>query len=99
MRAVHQNSLTNLAFGRGDMRWRGKINIPQHTHPVVKKLFEEANEQMTTITEIAGRASINRGTISDWRYRAMPTVDLLEAALNALDLELCVRRRKGPKAA
>lgn len=94
MRLQHPNSDANLAFGRGDARWRGKLPIPKHAHPLIKKLFEEANAQQTTMTEIGERANIRRKTMSDWRYRRLPRVDLLEAALNTLDLELVVRRRR-----
>lgn len=77
-------------------RWRGKLPIPQHAHPLVRQFFAEANAQQTTLSEIADRAGQRRGTISDWRYRRNPTIASFEAALNVLDLELCIRPR-GPR--
>lgn len=77
-------------MNRMGTRWRGKIPIPPHAHPLVRELITAANEQQTTITEIAGRTNMPRETISDWRYCRMPRVDNLVAAFNALDLDLAV---------
>lgn len=74
-------------------RWRGKLPIPPHAHPMVRRLFREMNSQMTTIGEVAARAGLRPGTISDWRYRRNPKVGDLEAAFNVLDFELSVKRR------
>lgn len=75
-------------------RWRGKLPIPHHTHPLVRRLFREMNRQMTTLTEVAERAGIRRETISEWRYRYTPRVSDLDAALNVLGLELTVKSRR-----
>lgn len=76
-------------------RWRGKLPIPSHTHPLVRRLFDEMNRQKTTVTEVAERAGFRRGTISEWRYRYSPRVCDLDAALNVLGLELSVRTKRG----
>ncbi len=76
------------------LRWRGRIPIPEHAHPLVKRLITIANEQFTTMKEVAGRAGVSAGTISNWRYRVNPRVDLLEAALNVFDYELVIVKRK-----
>jgi hypothetical protein len=75
-------------------RWRGKLPVPVHAHPLVRKLFEEMNAQQTTISEVVDRAGLRRGTVSDWRYRREPTVSNLVAALNVLDLDLKIVKRK-----
>lgn len=75
-------------------RWRGKLVVPIHAHPLVRRLFEEMNRQMTTVSEVADRAGLRRGTISDWRYRRSPNVADLEAALNVLDLGLTAKAIK-----
>ena len=85
---------TDTRRGRRSTPWRGRLPIPPHCHPLVRVLVEEANAQMTTLQEIADRAGFRRGTVSGWRYTAMPRVADLEAALNVLGLELCVRRRQ-----
>lgn len=92
MKGSSPNSRRNLSLG--PEKWRGNVPIPEHAHPLVRRLIVEANAQHTTMKEIADRAAIQPGTFSDWRYRRMPRLDLLEAALNTLDLELYVRRRK-----
>lgn len=79
---------------RFNTRWRGKLPVPLHTHPLVRRLFQELNSQNTTITEIAERAGFRRGTISDWRYRQEPRISDLDAVLNVLGLQLTVRRRQ-----
>lgn len=75
-------------------RWRGKLPIPDHTHPLIRRLFAELNQQQTTITEVAERAGFRRGTISDWRYTREPRISDLDAALNVLGLELAVKHKR-----
>lgn len=80
-------------MNRAGTRWRGKLPIPRHAHPLVRRFFRELNEQKTTIGEVAARSGQRPGTISDWRYRRNPTLPSFEAALAALDLELSIRPR------
>lgn len=77
-------------------RWRGKIPIPPHAHPLVRQFIEIANDQQTTMCEIAERVGIRDRTVSNWRYRAVPQLALFEAALNVLDYELVIRKRRCP---
>lgn len=91
---MHERSLENLGWGRGGLRWRGKLPIPARAHPLVREFVQHANEQQTTLKEIAERGGIRRGTIGAWFYKCTPRVDYLEAALNVLGLELCIRKRK-----
>lgn len=81
-------------MNRAGTRWRGKLPIPQHTHPTVRRLFELANDEQTTISEIANRSGHRRETISDWRYRRTPSVADLDAALNVLGYKLSVARKR-----
>ena len=66
------------------------VKIPASTHPVVRALFVEMNAQLATIAEVVDRADVGFDTIRFWRFRSMPRVDLLDAALNVLDLQLAV---------
>ena len=87
-------------------RWRGRLPVPpptpppeppglgRRTHPLIRRLFVELNAQHTTISEVADRSGLRRGTISDWRYRQEPRVSDLDAVLNVLGLELAVRPRR-----
>jgi len=82
---------------------RGRLTIPSHAHPLVRRLFEELNAQQTTIEELALRmnGSPRNGpiapgvdTIRFWATRHMPRLDTFEAAVNVLDLELVLRKRR-----
>jgi hypothetical protein len=73
---------------------RGGIKIAPNAHPCVKRFMEELNEQQTTFAEVAERSAVGVDTMRFWQTRHMPRVDLLDAALNVLGLELCVRKRK-----
>lgn len=76
-------------FG-GDVRWRGKLVVPEHAHPIVRRLIQEANAQQTTLTEVAKRAGVRRCSIMQWGRRHHPRLDQIEAALNVLGLDLRV---------
>ncbi len=78
-------------------RWRGKLTIPKHAHPLVRQFFRELNAQKTTLSEVAERAPFRRATISDWRYRRDPTLSNFEAALNVIGLELAIRPQNGKR--
>lgn len=75
-------------------RWRGKLPIPEHAHPLVRHFFRLLNKHRTVISEVAPRASLASVTISDWRYRRNPTLPTFEAALNAIGYELYIRPMK-----
>lgn len=80
--------------GRGNhlgTRWRGQLPIPAKAHPFVRILIQEANEQQTVLSEIGSQSGVAPQTISGWRYRSEPSLCNLEAALQVLGLELCVR--------
>lgn len=66
------------------------IKIPERTIPVVRGLFVEMNDQCATLADVAERAGIGVDTLRFWRFRSMPRADLLDAALNAVDLELAI---------
>jgi hypothetical protein len=77
-----------------DIRWRGKIEIPAHADPLVRGLVEIMNDEMTTMCEVADRAGLARQTFHNWRTKTNPKVCDLQAALNVLDYELVIRKRK-----
>lgn len=93
-----------LALGRRDARWRGKLTIPEHAHPLVRQLFELMNKEMVVMRDLAPKAGIQPCTISTWRYRSSPTLPLFQAALNALGYDLRIvplrdvsEKKRGPK--
>lgn len=74
----------------GGERWRGKLPVPEHAHPLVRDLVRELNEQRTTISEMADRAAVCRQAVRKWQDSTMPRVDLLDACFNALGYRLAV---------
>lgn len=74
----------------GTCRWRGRLSIPKHAHPLVRRLIVELNRQDTTMHELAARSGVHMRTIQSWRHKTLPKVDLLEACFTALGYRLRV---------
>lgn len=72
---------------------RGGIVIPAHCHPLVREFIGHINEQQTTFAEISRRSGVGVDTLRFWPKRHMPRLDLFDAALNTLDLELAIVAR------
>ncbi|MDQ2084670.1 helix-turn-helix transcriptional regulator [Xanthobacteraceae bacterium Astr-EGSB] len=79
-------------------RHRGLIEVPTHTNPVVRGVFEAMNRRLRTQNEVSAASGVHVSVISSWKYRHMPRLDLIEAALNTLDFELAIvpRGHRGP---
>lgn len=75
-------------------RWRGKLPVPEHAHPLVRQFIAKCNDHQATLTDISRRTKLRRCTISGWRYRSTPRLIDFEAAVNALGFELCIRERR-----
>lgn len=69
---------------------RGGIKVPAHAHPVVREFIVAMNDQQTTYREVSDRSGVGVDTMRFWPSRHMPRLDLMDAALNVLDLELAV---------
>lgn len=82
----------------GEARWRGRLPMPRHAHPLVRQLIMEMNARQMLVSEVAREAGFRACTISEWRYRNVPKLDLLEAALNVLGLELVILPKRGDAA-
>lgn len=94
-RAAQIRIVSKIHDGRGK-HWRGRLSVPDGCHPLVRQLFEIANEQRATMKEIAGRAGmVPYATLSNWRYGNCPQLQNFEAALNALGYELHIRPKEG----
>jgi hypothetical protein len=65
------------------------MKVPESTHPCVRGFFIQANEQRATRANIAERVNLNRATLTGWK-RCMPRLETIDAALNALGLELAI---------
>lgn len=71
-------------------RWRGRIRIPQHAHPLVRQLIAIMNDQHVLRTEVAARAGLSICGMRDWSMRKSPQVVTLEAAANVLGYRLAL---------
>ncbi|WP_316171065.1 hypothetical protein [Bradyrhizobium sp. SZCCHNRI1058] len=70
-------------------RPRGDFEIPAHVHPIVRGFYIEMRQQQAAMRRIARQAGIATDTIAGWR-KHMPVLDVIEAALGSLDLELAI---------
>lgn len=70
------------------------IAVPTGVHPAVARLYEEMNAQRCTHIDLSERSGVAAKTLKDWRRHGSPTITNLEACLNVLGLELCVRARR-----
>ncbi len=68
--------------------------MTNHCHPLVQQMFEIAKEKKATQASISDRVGIDRATMRKWRFKYTPRLALLEAALNVLGYELCIRKRE-----
>lgn len=68
---------------------RGFRSIPESIHPCVRGFFVEMNAQRATRAQIARRTSVTTYTQTNWK-RSMPLLDVLDAALGGLGLELAI---------
>ena len=65
-----------------------KPRPPNHTHPLVRRFFDELAKTGLTDAYLARKAGLNRRSVNNWRRHCNPTLPNFAAALNALGLEL-----------
>lgn len=70
------------------MRRFHRVAIPKHAHPLVRRLFEEMNNQQLGVMDLCERAGLARGTLKGWRNNHCPRIVEIEACLNVLGLDL-----------
>lgn len=75
-------------------QFRGPLPIPQHAHPLVRRLVEEMNERKMGVLDLAKISGIHKDSLKEWRNRALPRLDLIDAAFGALGYELAPRKRE-----
>lgn len=73
------------------MRRFRTLSIPQHAHPLVRRLFTEMNRQQIGVSDMAERVGVSRFTMNGWRTRHCPRIVELEACYNVLGLRLVVK--------
>lgn len=69
--------------------WRlGRIPVPKHCHPLVKRIYEEANAQGFYLKDLGARSGITPDIISKWGHQRHPHLESLAAVGAVLGMEL-----------
>ncbi len=89
-----------MSLAEGDpkithFRARPPLDLPQHTHPLVLRLFKELHQREVSLLEAERRSGLGRNVIGSWRRKHGPSVTNLDAALGAIGLELCIKEKAG----
>lgn len=74
------------------MRMFRRLSLPDNSHPLVRRLFEEMNHQQIGILDMSKRSGVNKNTINDWKRRSVPQVHNLEACFTVLGLKLTIAK-------
>lgn len=74
---------------------RGKFYIPDHAHPLVKRLFEEMNIQKPSLQKLGEKSGVNQATIQKWRNKQRATLDNIDAVFGVLGYRLTIERLEG----
>lgn len=61
-----------------------------HVHPIVRGFFLEMRSQRASRQRIAEPAGISPDALTGWRSKNMPLLDMIDAALGVLGLELAI---------
>ena len=64
-------------------------------HPLAREFFEIAAREGVALFDVAARSGYHYSTYTGWKRRSAPTVEALQASLNALGYELVIQKRRG----
>jgi transcriptional regulator with XRE-family HTH domain len=70
-------------------RWRGRLKVPNHAHPLVRRFYELLNLTGWTQAEICRAAGLSDQTVKGW-HRKSPQLVTFEAALNVAGYRLAI---------
>ena len=81
--------------------WYGKrmpafykhVKIPEHCHPMVRRLFGLMIQQKVSFSEMERRTGIGRNAIWAWGETTSPLLINIEACFNVLDYTLIAKKR------
>lgn len=77
------------------VRFRRHKPASSAAHPVIRRIFDEINEQRISYSVLADRVGLSRQTIESWRRAEVsPSLWLVENVLNAFGLQLSVTYMK-----
>ncbi len=68
----------------------GTVTIPEHAHPIVKGLFARMIDERASYERVAAPSGIGIPTLTGWRFRHMPLIDTIDAALNVFGLQIAI---------
>ena len=71
----------------------GRIPPPSNPSPLIARLVELMNSAGIGCQDLCQAAGVSASSIHAWRTRSNPTVNNLEAVLNALGYELTIRKQ------
>ena len=63
-------------------------------HPLAREFFEIAARENIALFDVAARSGYHYSTYTGWKRRSAPTVEALQASLNALGYELVIQKRR-----
>lgn len=66
------------------------FNVPEHCHPMVKKLFAKLKTEKMSLREAARRAGLKDATVHQWGRRNPSLVNFIAVA-NTVGLDLCFK--------
>lgn len=69
-----------------------RFTLPTDCHPLIIQLYHEMIKQRISPTDTEARAALSITSIKRWRQGQIPSLLNLQAAFNALGLELTVRK-------
>lgn len=73
------------------MRRPPQLKIPDHVHPLIRRLFCEMSSQQIGVVEMAEKSGIHKDTFRRWRDKSEPRLSDLDACFNVLGYELTIR--------
>ena len=62
--------------------------IPEHSHPLVRQLFQHMNDKRLIKPAVLERAGLSKSTFESWKKKACPNIANFEAACNAAGLDI-----------
>jgi len=74
------------------MRYFKRLTVPERAHPMVRDLYRLMNEEQVGLLDMSERVGTHKDTITGWRTKSTPRVDMLEACLNVLGYRLRIER-------
>src|SRR3546814_17614380 len=100
-RAAGGGTMSGMQRSRSDMAssldghrgqyWRGRLPVPEHTHPLVRQFFELLNAQRATMPDVTRRAGPHWSTVQSLGKRYSPQIEHYDADLKAIG-----RSEEGP---